>query len=75
MNRKMFNGVLKSRPKRAFFSPKVSKVDDLKIKRKVSPFFPSSTRLSSLIILLSLFFFLVYMTWKKPKSLVQSRLN
>ena len=42
---------LKSRPKGAFYfspeTPKISKVDDIKIKRKVSLFFPSSTRLSS----------------------------
>ena len=41
---------LKSRPKGAFYfspeTPKISKVDDIKIKRKVSLFFPSSTRLS-----------------------------
>ena len=40
---------LKSCPKQAFFSSPetIFKGDDTKIKRKVSPFFSSSTRLSS----------------------------
>ena len=32
---------LKSRPKRAFFFRQKTKVDDIKIKRKVSLFFPA----------------------------------
>ena len=44
---------LKSRPKRAFF---LSKVDDIKVKRKVSPFFLPLPVYLPFTALLSLFF-------------------
>ena len=47
---------LKSRPKRAFFFSSPEKVDDIKIKRKVSVIFLPLPVYLPLIVLLSLFF-------------------
>ena len=48
---------LKSRPKRPFFfSPDTIQVDDIKIKRKVSPFFLPQSVYLPFIALLSLYF-------------------
>ena len=54
------------------FSPEtISKVDDIKIKRKVSPFFlPLFPSLPSFV-----YFLPVSMAWRKRKSSVKSRLN
>ena len=50
----------------------LSKVDDIKIKRKVSPFF---LPLPVYLPFLALYFLLVYMAWRRPKSVVKSRFN
>ena len=65
---------LKLHPKRRFFLARISKGDDIKIRRKASPVFLPLPVYLPFIALLSLFL-PVYMAWRRPESLVKSTGN